>query len=330
MQAPVRKKFDLKKQEKKIFLVFLLAILVYTGFVFYADIKKVVSVASNFNWQIVPILLGLSFLNYVLRFIRWEYFLKKVSVTLPFGKSFLFFLSGISMTVTPGKAGEVVKAYLVNKEKGHRYSEIVPLIFTERFTDGIGMLLIALGGIYLFNNRLVTLAFFGLTALIILFIFFGKKTVIKISTFLDRKLKKYIVLDFLLRTLKNMEILFSGKSLLVATLISVLAWSLEGYSLYLLINSFGPVPFLNGLFYSLFIFAFASIAGFLALIPGGVGVAEISISSLLNLFFNLTVAQAVFITLIFRFATLWFGVLIGLVSLFFSLAKIPEEGLKRL
>lgn len=325
MALPTWKKFDFKKQEKKILLIFLLSIFVYTGFIFYADTKKVVSVLSRFDWRILPVLFFLSFANYVIRFFRWHYFLRKIKVHLPLGKSFRIFLSGISMTVTPAKTGEVVKAYLIRKENGNHYSQLVPLIFTERFTDGLGMLVLALGGIFLFENSIVKLSFFFLTAAMLLFIFFGKKTIVRVSTFLDQRFKRFKILDFFLNALKSMEILFSGKILVATTLISIFAWSLEGLSLYILVQSFLPATSLNGFMYSLFIFSFASIAGFLVLIPGGIGVAEVSISSLLNFFFGLSVAQAVFITLIFRFATLWFGVFIGLISLFSSLLRIHEE-----
>ena len=330
MQVLPGKKFDFIKQERKILLIFIFSILVYTGFVFFADAKKISLVFSRFDWRILPLLFFLSFSNYIIRFFRWHYFLKKINIPLPLGKSFRIFLSGISMTVTPGKTGEIVKAYLIKKENGNGYSELVPLIFTERFTDGLGMLVLALGGIFLFNNSVVTFSFFFLTFLMLFFIFYGKKTVVRVSTFLDNRFKRFKILDFFLNSLKNMEILFSSKTLVIATLISILAWSLEGLSLYILVQSFSPTLFVNGLLYSLFIFSFASIAGFLVLIPGGIGVAEVSISSLLNLFFGLSVAQAVFITLVFRFVTLWFGVLIGLISLFFSLSKLPEEDSERL
>ncbi|HLL60372.1 MAG TPA: lysylphosphatidylglycerol synthase domain-containing protein, partial [Candidatus Nitrosocosmicus sp.] len=68
-------------------------------------------------------------------------------------------------------------------------------------------------------------------------------------------------------------------------------------------------------FYSQFIFAFTSIAGFLVFIPGGVGIVEGSMSSFLTMFFGMTLPQAVFATLIFRFSTLWFGLSLGLIFL---------------
>src|SRR5690606_25626291 len=54
------------------------------------------------------ILLGLSFVNYMLRFVRWAYLVKLASnVNIPTGKHFLIYLSGFGLTATPGKIGEV-------------------------------------------------------------------------------------------------------------------------------------------------------------------------------------------------------------------------------
>src|SRR5690554_5882944 len=56
------------------------------------------------------ILLGLSFVNYTLRFFRWVYLVKLVgNVSIPIGKHFLIYLSGFALTATPGKIGEAFR-----------------------------------------------------------------------------------------------------------------------------------------------------------------------------------------------------------------------------
>src|SRR5438309_1439242 len=129
MALPPYKKFDLKKQERKILAIFIIAVLLYTGFILFGDIEKFAQISANFNWGILPVLLILSFLNYVFRYLRWQYFLKKVGIEIERFESFKIFLAGLSMTITPGKTGELVKAYLINKKTGHKYSEVVPIVF---------------------------------------------------------------------------------------------------------------------------------------------------------------------------------------------------------
>ena len=69
------KNLDLAKLEKRIILVFVIGLIFYISLVLFADYNKVIKISFNFNWQIVLLLLLLSFLNYILRFIRWHYFL---------------------------------------------------------------------------------------------------------------------------------------------------------------------------------------------------------------------------------------------------------------
>ncbi len=121
----------------------------------------------------------------------------------------------------------------------------------------------------------------------------------------------------------SLKKLITFKNIAVSTILGIIAWFFEGLAMYILVSQYlsGQTDQLKNLLLSLFIFCFSSIAGFLVLIPGGVGIAEGSISSLLVLFFHLPLHQAVFLTLIFRFATLWFGVSVGLVFLFRVLRK---------
>lgn len=310
---------DIKKQEKRILLIFIFSILFYTVFVLLADIKKIVSASAKFNWKIIPPLLLLSFLNYVFRFFRWHYLLKKINIQLPFKKSFQIFFSGISMTVTPGKMGEVLKAYLVKKETGNRFSEVVPLLVFERMTDGMAMIILALGGVYFFRQSILFFVFSTLMVVAFIIFIYAKDTVVSLIKCFEKRFFHVKILDFAVIFFENSQKLLNSGNLLVAVFLGIIAWSFEGISLFLLVNQVVGETWhatsLPGLFYSLFIFSFSSIAGFLALIPGGVGVAEGSITSFLMLFFKMNLSSAIFVTIVFRFVTLWFGVSLGLIFL---------------
>lgn len=330
MLHKIKKNLNLNfnKLEKKILLIFILGLLFYASLVMLGDVKKIMKISFSFNWTVVAILLLLSFLNYLIRFARWHYFLKQSSIFLPLVTSFQIFLSGLSMTVTPGKMGEVVKAYLVKKHTGNKFAEMIPLLITERLTDGIGMLILALGGIYLFRQSVVFFVFsFLIVASFFIFVYFKKYTLYVIKK-LEDKIGHLKVLDFFLTFFEHSEKLLKPRQLGIAIILSIIAWSLEGLSLFLLINSFGQFWNLHSLLFAFFIFSFSSIAGFLVLIPGGIGVAEGSITSLLTLFYGLDLPYAIFITLVFRLVTLWFGVFLGMWNLFLSLSKLHLTNLK--
>ena len=322
MLKKIAKSLDLKSLERKILIFFTVGLIFYISLVLFADIQKIFQVFLLFNWQLVFVLLFLSLLNYLIRFIRWHYFLKQIAIHLPVITSFQIFLSGLSMTVTPGKMGEVVKAYLVKKHTGNKFSQMIPLLITERLTDGIGMLILALGGIYLFRQSILFFVF-SLAIIVIFFCFvYYKQYTLRFIKKLEHKVGHLKILDFFITFFDHSEKLLKPKQLTVAIILSSVAWSLEGFSLFLLLNSFGQFWNLNSFLLSFFIFSFSSIVGFLVLIPGGIGVAEGSITSLLNLFFQIKLPQAIFITLIFRFTTLWFGVFLGLLNLFLSFSKL--------
>src|SRR5690606_23138209 len=69
---------------------------------------------------------------------------------------------------------------------------------------------------------------------------------------------------------------------------------------------------------ALFIFPFATIVGALIMMPGGLGGAEASMAGLLQLLAGTPETVAVAATLLIRFGTLWFGVTLGLTSLWIN------------
>jgi uncharacterized membrane protein YbhN (UPF0104 family) len=69
---------------------------------------------------------------------------------------------------------------------------------------------------------------------------------------------------------------------------------------------------------AVFILSFSTVIGAVSALPGGLGAAEASIAGMLTLLMSLPKGIATAATLLIRFATLWFGVGIGLVVWFFS------------
>ncbi len=316
--------FDLRKQEKKIVLTLLFGILLYSLFTIFADARKIFSLAFKFNWGLLPLLITLSLLNYLLRAVRFHYLLAKINVKMELLTSLKIFLSGISMTLTPGKTGEIIKAYLVKKHSGNKFSEMIPLIIFERFTDGVAMIILATAGVYFYHNFTVFLILSLIPPFLFYFLIKSRKHILKLVKLLEKRIPKLQVLEHAIVFFDNAEILITPKIFSIATIISLAAWFLEGYALFTIINFYLPYSFKN-LFLALFIFSFSSIAGFFALIPGGLGVAEGSITYLATLFFKLPLSKAIFITLLFRSVTLWFGVILGSLTLLYTIKHLPEN-----
>ena len=82
-------------------------VLLYVGAVMLADFQRVkfaVLSLSPATWSAV---LGLSLLNYVLRFLRWDAYLSHITqIEIPKLRHFVYYLAGFALATTPGKAGE--------------------------------------------------------------------------------------------------------------------------------------------------------------------------------------------------------------------------------
>jgi uncharacterized protein (TIRG00374 family) len=122
------------------------------------------------------------------------------------------------------------------------------------------------------------------------------------------------------------------KELIVTILLSIIAWFFECLGFYVVINSFGiENPVHINIFVATFIYGFATIAGAVTMLPGGLGATDASIAFLLVSLKNISENIAVAATLIIRIATLWFAVIVGVIAVLFyqrnSHTKISEIAL---
>jgi len=106
---------------------------------------------ARFRWEYLPAILALTLFNYICRFFKWQYYLKRLKIDVPWVKSFLIFISGLSMAITPGKVGELLKCYLLKRSTGEPISRTSPIVMSERLTDGIAMLGLSATGLILYR-----------------------------------------------------------------------------------------------------------------------------------------------------------------------------------
>lgn len=176
----------LKKLKKKVIISVVIAGILYLGFTIYADFTQVISAFAKFNLLLLPLLLFLSFLNYYTRFLKWDYYLSIVKVKMKKIDSLSTFMSGLIMSVTPAKLGEVLKSVLVKEITGEPISKTAPIILAERVTDFLSLILISIVGAYVFdyggNITIIVSAFF----VILIFIISNKKIALPIINISER------------------------------------------------------------------------------------------------------------------------------------------------
>ena len=120
--------------------------LLYLGLSLWAGLPAVADELSRFAWAWIVPILGLSLFNYALRYLKWSYLLRRLGVEVAPAENVQIFLAGLAMTITPGKAGELLKPLLLRSSTGAPLTRTVPALVAERGTDALAVLgLAALG-----------------------------------------------------------------------------------------------------------------------------------------------------------------------------------------
>jgi len=303
-----------KNLERKVLLGLLLGMVVYAGLAIWADVGAVGRAVMGFSWWWLLVAVLLSCGNYALRFVKWQYYLGRVSVRGPRGESLTAFLASFLLTVTPGKVGEVVKSYLLKQSSGIPMAVTAPIVVAERLTDLIALLVLAFVGLSTFA--------YGMTALLVSgAVVLAGLALLGSNTAMSWLIDQFERLPWLgerfaprLRVAyRSMRALIGPRPLLIATTLSVAGWSLECVAFYWIIEGFaGSQATLVG---ATFLYASTTVIGALSFLPGGLGVTEGGMSvGLLELGMMASESAAVAATVLIRLATLWFAVLLGVVA----------------
>ena len=315
----------------KIILSVIFGVLVIAALGLFTDLGKLGQSLSTFNWALVPAILGLTLFNYVLRFFKWDYYVHLVS-DRPINKtdSGLVFYSGFTMVMTPGKVGELLKAYLLRQVNGTPITVSSPIVIAERMSDGIAMILLAVLGfslLILFGGATSAANFFWPILALVLLAYIAIIVVVRNRALTERLftwLERFPFVAKRMHLLRSLfissNLLLSPRALLIASSLGFISWAGECLAFFLVMIGLGFPPSWNMLFITTFILGATSIAGAASGLPGGLGVADAGIAGLLLVLVAppfvspaITSGTAIAATLLIRLATLWFGVLVGLV-----------------
>ena len=298
-----------------------LGVAVYLVLAVASGLGNLQAALEDLNWSLIPAILGLVALSYVGRFTRWLYYLRVLKVRVPLATNAAIFASGLSMAISPGKLGEVLKSVFVRRVSGVSVARTAPAVVAERATDGTGMVLWGLVGAFSFSFGLYTIFAFLAATVLGIAVLRSKR----LSLLAERVLLKLPVVHRLAPHLSDFHgasnELLSTRPLVVGTIISTLSWGLEILAVYLCAIALGAdLDFLL----VVFVFAVSSLGGALSMVPGGLGVAEAGLLGMFIALGGLAKGPAAALTFLIRLATLWFATFIGIVGLVVVRALVGE------
>ncbi len=286
-------------------------VLVVIGAALYADAAALARALGAFEplW-LVPAL-GLVSVGYAVRVWKWDLYLRRLGVALPKRYSATLFVAGMVMGITPAKVGEVLKSFLLKQSHGVPVAHTAPIVIAERLTDLIALLVLTVWGVVAFGRgHAVVYAVAALTVGGIALLGWPRpaRAVLRWTGRVPILQRATPTLE---RAYESMLALLGLRLLTVTALLSVVAWSCEATATWLLINAFPGADATWG--QATFVFALSTIAGAVSMLPGGLGLTEGSMIGLLYGAMHVTPSKqvATAATLVVRFCTLWYGVLLG-------------------
>lgn len=294
-------------------------VLLYVGAMIYFDLGPVQETLVGYPWWVFGAALAASATNYVLRFAKWELALGWLDVRtdapdLTRRRSLMIYLAGLSMSVTPGKVGEVLRSVLLKSSDGVAFNRTAPIVVADRLTDLIALVLLSLFGVAQFPEYLPIV---GVTVGLVVagVVVLGSPALLGRCLELSRKLP--LVGRFVDRAeglVESTTTLLRLRYLFVLSVLSVLGWGLECVGYWLIVDGFTDVD--ASLATCTFLWSAGTLVGALSFLPGGLGATEGSlVVATKELVRGVTQPVALAATLLGRIATLWFGEIVGGIAL---------------
>ena len=293
---------------KKFFFIFGILIF-YVIFIAYSDFQEFSINISQFDFSYLPIILAFVFLGIMIKSLRQQLLYKQIEVFISFKTGILLFISGLSMIVTPGGSGELIKSYYLKKNFGYPLAKTFPTVIMERLLDLAGIVgILLIVGVLLDNHNIIFLMLILLSTLSLIFAS-GKKK--KLFNFLLSIIEKIPVLKKQASSFSESYQVFgeltSGKIMTKTLGLSFFVWMTDAIMIYFIFMGFN----LNfDIIFSTFSVYSSLLLGSLTMVPAGIGVTEVSFVEILR-GEGVDTAISTSLVILFRLVTIWFLTVLG-------------------
>lgn len=271
-------------------------------------------------------MLALSLVNYGLRAWRWHLFGRKLGVEVPFGRTVLYYAAGFALTTTPGKLGELLRLWLLERGHGYPYQRTTPLFIGDRVGDANAILLLCLAGLGAFGGHV------WVTAGALLLVGAGTLLLLKPRLLARPLLLAYGVVGRWPRlfagvrtSLRHTARFFTPRLYLAALLLGTAGWLAECLAFHMVLEALGAAVSFQQ---AVFVFAFSMLVGAASMLPGGLGSTEAVMVGLLAAI-GVEIPTAVAAAVVIRATTLWFAVALGLAALPVALGRARRVAVAR-
>ena len=303
------------KFDNRIIWVVIASVGLYGVFLFFSDFNIISEQISNFKYEFLPLILLLVSISWTPLLVRWQILLKKNDINIPIKKSFLLFLGGMSMSITPGHLGELIKSQLMKTIYNIPRTKTAPIIFVEKFYDLTGAIIASIIGIIILGMD-TSLILISVSILIVIIFLIYYRPIFEFI--LKRVTKTKFFSKYSENISDSYEIVRNSTTPQISSIsfgLSVLYWIIISVAVHFILLSFGIESI--SILKTISIYSSSVVIGAISFIPGGLGITEGSLIGLFSLE-GIDVSLALILSVMIRILTMWYSVSIGFICLKFT------------
>jgi uncharacterized protein (TIRG00374 family) len=288
----------------------------YAGVVGWVGLDRWRAALHAISFQDALLMVGMVTTGFLLRAQRWLYYTSVLGWKISTLQRFTAFIASFAFTATPGKAGELVKVFLLRGRNDVSLAEGASILLIERLGDLLAVVLLACGCLVLFVDlRLYIVVGIALVGGVFIATAHGSLSN-SVVAYLTATPRLHKIGLKLIKTLDTGRQLLRPVPLAIGISLAVMAWTCEATAFHVLISK---LDIQSSYLVSLSIYGVSTLAGALAMLPGGLGGVE-TVMALLLKRIGATASTAAIAIIIFRVLTLWLFTLLGLA---FMLGWMP-------
>ena len=249
---------------------------------------RIAEALKSTDTRYLPLALGVVAPFVIVETLKWDYLLRKQGFLLPFGYLFRIYVVGMFYGFfTVGRVGSLMQILYLRQRTGRPYSECSGSVLLEKLEDFLALSTLAALGLVIFSREMSVSVAYVLIAVFAIFtvgaiLLFRRRWLRGIGWFLLGSIVPSRYRDALHDALSSfLRALPGGKSMILPTLLSLIAWTviytgsfLLGLSLDLDVPWFGYVTLLP----------IAALIGLIPVTVGGWGTREATLIGLLSIY----------------------------------------------
>jgi uncharacterized protein (TIRG00374 family) len=287
---------------------------VVIGLMLLGNLGSVSRQFIDFHWEYFGMALGLAFFGNTIRFLKRAIALRSSGIKgLSFPSSIQLFLASLPLDAAPSRIGDTYQGLWLFKLAHMPIQRLASVYLLEQLSDNLSIFFLTIFGALAYPA-------FWPVFLLILVLFLTATIFLRIKhkdaeiAEMEERLPFYrqLLID-IHACIDAHPDLFTTGHLSITLFLGVVSRAAEGAVFFFILAGLGLAPTLSLAATAILVYAFSASIANITPIPGGLGVVEAAMALMMTMLLNFQPGIAVAATLLFRLATFWINLLVGLL-----------------